>query len=200
MKIGYARTSTIDQVAGLEAQLRDLQAAGCEKIYQEQISSVAPREELKKAIEYAKEGDVLIVMKTDRLARSTAHLLEIVQTLEKKKVGLQILDNASMDTTSPTGKAFLTVLSAIAKLEREIMLERQREGIAKAKAEGKFKGRKPMSKALINEILQKSKERITRKDLAKYIGISEATVYRVLKKGTRILPESNELMSCGNAN
>lgn len=181
MIVGYARTSTADQVAGLEAQLRDLKNAGCEKIFQEQTSSIAKRGQLQAAIEYVRDGDVLVVTKLDRLARSVANLLELVQMLEKKNVSLRILD-LGMDTRTSTGKMLLTMLGAIGQFEREIMLERQKEGIAKAKAEGKFKGRQPLSKALVSEILHlaNGSPRITRKKVADKLGVGEATVYRIL--------------------
>ncbi len=123
MIIGYARTSTIEQIAGLEAQLREFEAAQCKKIFQEQVSSVAIRAQLEAALAFTREGDVLVVTKLYRLARSVADLMTIIQTLEKKQVGLRIL-NLGMDTQTPTGKLMLTVLGGVAQFEREIMLER----------------------------------------------------------------------------
>lgn len=181
MIVGYARTSTADQVAGFEAQIRDLKAAGCEKIYQEQASSIADRTQLQAAIEFVRESDVLVVTKLDRLARSVADLLTIIQALEKKGVSLRIL-NLGMDTKTPTGKMLLTMLGAIGQFEREIMLERQREGIAKAKAEGKFKGRQPLAKEIVDEILKLAETRMTRKQMADKLGVGEATIYRTLKE------------------
>jgi len=180
MILGYARTSTDDQIAGLEAQIKELNAAGCNNILSEQVSSVKDRPKLKTAIDFCNDGDVLVVTKLDRLARSTADLLAIVKALEKKKVSLRIL-NLGMDTATPTGKLLLTTLGAIAQFEREVMLERQREGIAKAKAEGKYKGRQPLDPEIVNEVLRLSDTRLTRKKLAEKLGIGEATVYRVLK-------------------
>ena len=92
MNIGYARTSTVDQVAGLEAQLAELQAVGCEKIFHEQVSSISTRVELHAAIEFVREGDVLVVTKIDRLARSVTDLLAVIQALDHKKVGMRILN------------------------------------------------------------------------------------------------------------
>jgi DNA invertase Pin-like site-specific DNA recombinase len=192
MIVGYARTSTIEQVAGLETQLRELQSIGCDKIYQEQISSIAERNQLKAAIDFVREGDVLVVTKLDRLARSVADLLTIVQSLEKKNVFLRIL-NLGIDTNTPTGKLMLTMLGAIGQFEREIMLERQREGIAKAKAEGKFKGRKPLDRGIVEEVLRLCETRITRKEVAGRLEIGEATVYRVLKDAKQ--KNSNILIS-----
>src|SRR3954451_9668283 len=140
---GYARTSTEDQKAGLEAQERDLRAAGCERIFAEQVSSVAERDKLKDLLGFVREGDAVVVTKPDRLARSTAELLTIEADLTKRGVGLLILSMGGerLDTRNPTSKLMLTILAGVATWEREIMLERQREGIAKAKAEGKYKGR-----------------------------------------------------------
>lgn len=181
MKIGYARTSTIEQVAGFEAQIRELEGAGCEKVFKEQVSSVAEREYLRQALEFVREGDTLVVTKLDRLARSTADLLDIANRLEAKKVTLWIL-NLGMNTSTPTGKLLLTMLGAIAQFEREIMLERQREGIAKAKGEGKFKGRKPVGDDKRAEALKLAETRISRKEIAERLNIGEATVYRLLKE------------------
>lgn len=181
MNVGYARTSTIEQNAGLEAQLKDLKLVGCEKIFCEQISSVALRAQLQAAIDFVREGDVLIVTKIDRLARSVADLLTTIQALEHKKVGLRIL-NLGMDTQTPTGKLMLTVLAGVAQFEREIMLERQREGVAKAKAAGKYKGRKPIPLDLQQEIMRLVAEGKSKVSIAQRLKIGEATVYRVLRR------------------
>src|SRR5437764_6521322 len=137
MLIGYARTSTTDQQAGLQAQLRDLQAAGCERLFSERVSSVADRAELDRASQFVREGDTLVVTKIDRLARSTIRLWAIVGGLEAKGVGLRVINLGGevVDTKSATGKLILTIFAGFAQFEREMMLERQREGIAKAKAE-----------------------------------------------------------------
>lgn len=133
MLIGYARTSTVDQKAGFEAQLAELARAGCTKIFKEQVSAVGKRSELEAAIEFCRDGDCFIVCKLDRLARSMQHLQQIVAELERKKVALRIL-NLNLDSATPTGKLMLNLLGSIAQWEREMLLERQREGIAKAKA------------------------------------------------------------------
>jgi DNA invertase Pin-like site-specific DNA recombinase len=181
MNIGYARTSTADQVAGLEAQLAELHTAGCEKIFHEQVSSAGTRSELQAAIEFVREGDVLVVTKIDRLARSVTDLLAVIQSLNHKKVGMRIL-NLGMDTQTPTGKLMLTVLAGVAQFEREIMLERQREGVSKAKAAGKYRGRKPISLARREEVMQLAKSGTSKTKIAKQLGIGEATIYRILKK------------------
>ena len=181
MLIGYARTSTLDQKAGLEAQERDLAAVGCERIFVEQVSSVdvAKRERLAEALAFARQGDTLIVTKLDRLARSVAHLVDVLGQLEAKGVALRILA-MGIDTATPTGKLMLTILGGVAEFEREIMLERQREGIAKAKAEGKYKGRAPTARAKGDEVLRLHGEGIGGTEIAKRLGIGRASVYRIL--------------------
>lgn len=179
MIIGYARTSTIDQIAGFEAQLKALRAVNCEKIFQEQVSSVGERLQLAAALEYVREGDVLVVTKLDRLARSVADLMTTVQTLDRKIVGLRVLD-LGMDTHTPTGKLMLTVLGGVAQFEREMMLERQREGVAKAKAEGRYKGRKPVSSERRDAVLQLAALGTTKAGIARQLALGEATVYRIL--------------------
>lgn len=184
MLVGYARTSTTDQKAGLEAQLRDLAKMDCERVFQEEISSVDKdgRGQLEDALQFIREGDVLIVTKLDRLARSVKHLLEITERLEAKKATLRILD-ASIDTATPNGRLMLNLLGSIAQFEREIMLERQREGIAKAKAEGKYKGRKPTEENKVAEVKRLVQvEGLSPTEAAKRAGVARATAYRVLKE------------------
>ena len=179
MIVGYARTSTLDQTAGFDAQLKELHVAGCEKIFQEQVSSVGERVQLAVALEYVREKDVLVVTKLDRLARSVSDLMTIIQTLDRKSVGLRVL-NLGMDTHTPTGKLMLTVLGGVAQFEREMMLERQREGVAKAKAEGKYKGRKPISSERRADVLRLVAQGISKANVARQLNLGEATVYRVL--------------------
>lgn len=182
MLIGYARTSTAEQVAGLEAQIAALKAAGCEKVFQERVSSVAERAQLEAALEFARDGDRFVVTKMDRLARSTQHLLEIVKHLEGKGVALRILDfqGDTVDTKSPQGKLMLTVFAAFAEFERGVMLERQKDGIAKAKAEGKYKGRKPTARAKAEEVLARHGNRESPSEIARAVGIGRASVYRII--------------------
>lgn len=184
MIIGYARTSTIEQQAGYEAQLRDLKAHGCEKIFSEQVSSVnSHRNELDAAIEFAREGDIFVVTRLDRLARSVSDLLRIVSKLEAKGVGLKILDMA-IDTTTPTGRLLLNLVGSIAQFEREIMLARQREGIAKAKAENKFKGRQPTARRKTANVWAMHQDGKKAADISKELGISRSSVYRILADAT----------------
>ena len=179
VKIGYARTSTLDQEAGFEAQIRELETAGCEKVFQEQVSALGDRDELDTALEFIREGDSLVVCKLDRLARSTRHLGEIVETLKEKGADLEIL-TLGIDTSTPTGKLILDLLGSVAEFERAMMLERQREGIAKAKAEGKYKGRQPTARAKADQIKALKAEGKGATVIAKELGIGRASVYRIL--------------------
>ena len=178
--IGYARVSTTDQ--NLETQLEQLKKAGAEKIFQEKISGVKRnRPQLIEMLNYVREGDSVVVTKLDRIARSTKHLLEIVDLIQEKGVDFKVL-NINLDTSTPTGKLMLTMLGAIATFEREMMLERQAEGIAKAKADGRYKGRKPTARAKSQEILELAVSGTTKQAIADQLGIGVASVYRVLKE------------------
>ncbi len=178
--VGYARTSTSDQKAGLEAQLRDLSNAGCGKIFKEKMSSVASkRHQLEAVLEWVREGDKLVVTKLDRLARSVADLVAITEALKRKKVELQIL-SMNLDTSTPTGKLMVNLLGAIAEFERELMLERQREGVAKARAEGKYLGRQPTARRKSDQVRQLRAEGKSANDIVKTLGISRASVFRIL--------------------
>lgn len=179
MRIGYARVSTLDQDAGLDAQVKELEQAGCEKLFKEKVSSVAKRGQLEAALDFAREGDTLVVTKLDRLARSTRHLGEIVDQLDSKGAHLQIL-NLGIDTGTATGELVVNLIGAIAQFERKMMLERQREGIARAKAEGKYKGRKPTARAKSDEVARLRREGRGASEIAEKSGISRASVYRIL--------------------
>ena len=187
MLIGYARTSTLEQKAGLEAQKDSLTALGCERIHHEQTSSVGLRESLRAAIEFSRQGDTIVVTKLDRLARSVRHLGEIIDELDAKGVGLRIL-NLGLDTSTATGKLMLNVVGSVAQFEREMMLERQREGIAKAKAEGKYKGRKPIAKEKVEEVLQLLSQGTTKREVARRLQVSERSIYRIVKEAVYAHP------------
>lgn len=183
MKVGYARTSTIEQIAGIQAQVRDLIAAGCDEknIFQEHASAIKKRDGLEKALAFVREGDTLIVTRLDRLARSVPDLYRIVDILKEKKVNLQIM-SMGIDTGTAAGKVMLTTMGAFAEFEREIMLERQKEGIAKAKEEGKYKGRKPMPTEIEKAVAMYIETGVSKAWIAKKLGIGDATVYRIAKK------------------
>jgi DNA invertase Pin-like site-specific DNA recombinase len=127
-------SSIEDQLAVVDAQVAAFEAEGCEKLFQERLSAAAQREQLEVALVWAREGDTLVVTTMDRLARSNQHLLEIVEGLERKGVALRLLDfkGHGVDTHSRQGKLVLTMFAAFAQFERELMLERQPDGIAKA--------------------------------------------------------------------
>jgi len=196
--IGYARTSTEEQKAGLEAQERDLLAAGClpQHIYSEQISSVASRAELIRALAAVAPGDTLVVTKPDRLARSTVDLLTIEADLTKRGIGLLILSMGGerLDTRNPTSRLMLTILGAVAAWEREIMLERQREGIARAKAEGKYCGRKTTPDGIIDSVTELDAAGVTHAEIARRCRVSIRTVGRIRKaskpNGNGHIPQS----------
>jgi DNA invertase Pin-like site-specific DNA recombinase len=173
----------LEQQAGLDAQTRDLKAAGCEKVFSEQVSAVGKRPQLEAAIDFIREGDTLVVTKLDRLARSTQHLLEVADRVKTKNADLCIL-NLGADTSTATGRLMFTVIGAVACFERELMLERQREGVARAKAEGKYKGRKPTARARAAEIATLKADGVRPTDIARRLGIGRASVYRVL--GTKL--------------
>ena len=177
--IGYARTSTIEQVNGLDAQIDQLNSLGCEKIFSEQVSSVSKRPELMKSVDFCREGDIFVATKLDRLARSVQDLWKLVDTLDRKSVHLKILD-IGIDTSAPTGRLILTVLGGISQFEREIMLERQREGIARAKVAGKYKGRKPTAQQKTRDVLALKQDGLGATEIAKVVGIGRASVYRIL--------------------
>jgi DNA invertase Pin-like site-specific DNA recombinase len=182
MKIGYGRTSTLKQDAGLDAQIRDLTAYGCEQLFTEQLSSVdAERAQLEEAIKFARVGDVLVVTKIDRLARSIKNLVEIEARLAAKGVGLAIL-NPAMDTSTPAGRLTFNIFGSVAQFEREIMLERQREGIAKASAEGKYKGRKPLPANVEADVLALKAQGVGATEISKRLDIARKSVYRILER------------------
>lgn len=182
MLIGYARTSTAEQEAGLDAQRRDLKAHACEEMFEEQVSSVQRREELEKVLRFIRKGDTLVVTKLDRLARSVPDLVKITERLEEKGASLRIL-NMNLDTSTPTGRLMLNLVGSIAQFEREIMLERQREGISKAKSEGKYKGRAATARAKADEVLALKKQGKGASEIAELTEMGRASVYRILAGG-----------------
>jgi DNA invertase Pin-like site-specific DNA recombinase len=171
--IGYARTSTVEQVAGLQGQIRDLKAFDPDiQIFQEHVSSVAERVELDAALASLGRGDTLVVTKPDRLARSTLQLLSIVKQLDTNGASLLILSMGGqrIDSGSPTGKLMLTFLAGVAEFERDMMLSRQKEGIAKAKVDGKYRGRTA-------KVISFS-DGLTAKEVAESHGVSLRTIQR----------------------
>ena len=181
MLIGYARTSTAKQNGGLLAQLGMLEQAGVDRdnVFQEQVSSVQERIQLEAAIRSLRKGDMLVVTKLDRLARSLENAIQLERKICERGATLRVLD-PSIDTSQPIGRLLFNMISAIAQFEREIMLERQREGIARAAAEGKYKGRVPTARARTTEVISLAERQVGAVKIAKTLGISRASVYRIL--------------------
>lgn len=178
MIVGYARVSTAGQ--SLDVQLEQLDQAGVEKVFREKASGVKrDRPQLAALLDFVREGDQVVCCKLDRIARSTRHLLEIVEALEQKGVGFRVL-NINLDTATPTGKLMLTMLGAVATFEREMMLERQAEGIEKAKQAGKFRGRKPTAQQKATQVRTLAEQGSKRQAIADELGIGIASVYRIL--------------------
>lgn len=185
---GYARVSTEHQ--DIDLQIEELKRYGCDVIYQEKGSgkSAEDRQELQKLIETVQPGDKMVFTKLDRFARSTVDALQIATRLNQKGVAMVILNFGGMqvDVSTPTGKLMLTMFAGFAEFEREIMLERQRAGIARAKKAGKYKGRVKkyhehhagMKHALE---LRRTTDK-TVKEICAITGVSRSALYRELAK------------------
>lgn len=184
--VGYARVSTTGQ--SLDAQIEAL--SGCEKIFREKISGAKDdRPELQALLEFVREGDIVQVTKLDRLARNTRHLLEISEYLQVKSVALNIL-NIGINTATPTGKLMLTMIGAIATFEREMMLERQAEGIALAKLKGKYKGRKATARGKAQEVIELIENGASKPEISRQLGIGITSIYRIIRANRPDLLES----------
>ena len=180
MLIGYARVSTTDQDAGFDAQKRELATVGCEEFFCEKVSSVGERQQLKECLRFIRKGDTLVVTKLDRLARSMRDLIEIVDQVKDKGAELRILA-MNLDTSNATGELMLNVLGSVAQFERSMMLERQREGIAKAKSEGKFKGRAPTAPRKSVDVIRMWSAGTKPPEIVEALGISLSSVYRIIR-------------------
>jgi DNA invertase Pin-like site-specific DNA recombinase len=183
MKVGYARVSSSGQ--SLDTQIEKLTAFGCEKVFQEKRSGATreKREAVNAALEFCREGDVLVITKLDRLARSMFDLQDITKTLDRKGVDFIVLDQ-SIDTTTPAGRLTFHLLGAVAEFERDLIAERRNEGIAKAKAKGvKFGRREKLSNTQVEELRSAHGAGETRQTLMKRFDISKSTFYRLLPVG-----------------
>lgn len=178
--VGYARVSSLGQ--DHDGQTTRLKGAGATKVFAEKRSGLdGSRPELARCIEYVREGDTLVVTKLDRLARSTADLYKIVTSLGEKGVGFRVLDDPTVDTSSRTGKLILGLLALIAEFETEIRRERQMEGIARAKAEGRVGGRpKKVTLDMERRIGKLRDEGLSIRKVAAEVGLSKATVQKLL--------------------
>lgn len=181
MKIGYIRISTADQnTARQEVLMREL---GVEQVFIDRMSGKnTDRPELKRMMSFVREGDTVIVEAISRFARNTKDLLDLVEQLSAKEVEF-ISKKEAIDTTTPTGKFMLTVFGAVAELEREYILQRQREGIAVAKQNGVYKGRKPIEHPKFAEIVHLWKGGdITAVEAMKRLDMKPSTFYRKVKE------------------
>lgn len=185
MKIGYARVSTQDQ--NLDLQTDALKKAGCERIYQEQVSGSGklPRPELDRLLENIREGDMVMVWKLDRLGRSLKNLIELVNLFNEKGVGFVSL-NDPVDTTTAQGRLVFNIFASLAEFEREIIRERTMAGLAAARARGRVGGRRKglslaaQKTALAAETLYKE-QKFTVKEMCERLSISRATFYAYLR-------------------
>lgn len=178
MLVGYGRVSSSGQ--SLDIQLDALTEAGCEKVFAEKVSGRSTRDriELGNALDFVREGDTLMVTRLDRLARSVADLHQIIERLTTKGVGFKCLNQSGVDTDTSTGKLMLSVLGAVSQFENDIRRDRQMEGVMKAKAEGRYKGRKPSIDSIRVKELHDTGMRPV--DIARSLGIGRASVYRAL--------------------
>lgn len=177
--IGYARVSTAGQ--SLDVQIEQLTAAGCKKIFSEKASGAKDdRPKLRELIEYVRrdEGDVVVCSKLDRIARSSRHLLQVVDLLKEKGAELRVL-NSPIDTTSAHGQLQLQILAAFAEFELAIQKERRREGIEAAKEKGVYKGRQPTARRQAGKILELIEAGVPKLEIAKRLGVGKSSVYRI---------------------
>lgn len=180
MKIGYIRISTTDQsIARQEVLMQELCV---EQVYIDRTSGKnTDRPELKRMLGFVREGDVVIVESISRFARNTKDLLELVEILAEKQVEF-ISKKEAIDTTTPTGKFMLTVFGAVAELEREYILQRQKEGITIAKEKGVYKGRKPIERPNFKEVVEAWKNgKITAVEAQHRLNLKPSTFYRKVK-------------------
>jgi DNA invertase Pin-like site-specific DNA recombinase len=189
MRVGYARVSTRDQDAAMQAEA--LTAAGCEKIFEETASGAQKdRPELVQAIAYLRKGDVLTVWKLDRLARSLKQLIDTVEELERRGIGFVSLTE-SIDTTTPGGRLVFHLFGSLAEFERELIRERTNAGLKSAKARGVKLGRpKALEGAGLKMALaMKAAGTMTATEIANQVGVSRASLYRALAAQSEALDQ-----------
>ena len=181
MKVGYARTSSLQQIGGLESQIKKLEEYGCQKIFSEQYTGTTTegREQLKACLDFVREKDEIVFVRVDRIARSSLDLQLIVKQLKEKGVDITATDQP-ISTKDATSKCFLDMLGVFAELENSIRAERQASGVARAKALGKYKGGK--SRINIEEIKELKAQGLGATAIAKRMNIHRDSVYRLLKK------------------
>ena len=183
MMIGYARVSTQDQ--NLDLQTDELTKLGCQKIYQEKVSSGKERPQLMKMIENLREGDSVMVWKLDRLARSLKELINLVEILRVKKVNFTSVKD-SIDTSTVQGRLLLNIFGSLAEFERDTIRERTKAGLSAAKARGRMGGKKkglsPEAKKKAETAVMLYKQKKSAVEIAGIIGVGRATVYRYLEE------------------
>lgn len=181
MKIGYVRVSTQEQNTIRQEVL--MHSLGVDQLYIDRASGKsADRPELRKMLTYVRQGDTVIVESISRFARNTRDLLELVEQLTAKQVDF-ISQKEAIDTTTPTGKFMLTIFGAVAELEREYILQRQREGIAIAKEQGKYTGRKPIMPPNFDSVVRQWREgKISAAEAMRRLNMSSSTFYRKVKE------------------
>ncbi len=178
--LGYARVSTADQ--DLRLQIEAFKKEGVTKIFKEKVSGAkADRPELHKMLEYAREGDTIIVWKLDRLARSLRQLIEIVDDLNQRGIGFKVLTGAPIDTTSPHGKLVFGIFGALAEFEREQTLERVEAGLAAAREAGRVGGRPSLSEDKVTEIRQRLARKESWSTICQAMSISRSTLAKYAK-------------------
>ena len=180
MKVGYIRVSTQEQNTVRQEVL--MQELGAEQIFIDRMSGKSmDRPELKRLMAFVRTGDCVIVESISRFARNTRDLLELIEQLQQKEVQF-VSKKEAIDTTTPTGKFMLTVFGAVAELEREYILQRQREGIAIAKANGVYKGRKPIQRAAFEAIVtQWQNGEMTAVEAQRRLELTPSTFYRKVR-------------------
>lgn len=190
--VGYARVSSAQQDHA--SQVDRLVTAGATKVFSEKRSGLdGERPELARCLEYVREGDTLVVTKLDRLARSTSDLYRIVSDLTDRGVAFKVLDDAAVDTSSRTGKLVMGILALIAEFETEIRRERQMEGIARAKAEGRSGGRPRLVTAEVEATMARLRtEGMSIRGIAAQVGLSKATVQKVLAAASPASVQADE--------
>lgn len=179
--VGYARVSTLEQ--NVSRQVKALEVE-CDKIFVEKVSAskTSNRPQFQEMLRYLREGDVLQVTSADRLARSTRDLLDIVQSLKDRGVQVEFLDNPALNTDTPQGEFMLTILAAVAQLERSIIRERQAEGIAIAKAKGKYDRAPKLNPEQAREVRRLDALGVPKTAIARKMGCSRHTIYSVLDR------------------
>lgn len=181
MIIGYVRVSTAEQNSARQEVL--MQQLGVQRMYIDRASGKnTDRPQLQKMLSFVRQGDTVVVESISRFARNTRDLLELIDQLNAKDVGF-ISKKEAIDTSTPTGKFMLTVFAAVAELEREYILQRQKEGIALARQAGKYKGRKPIDRTTLQPVLEKyRKGHLTAVQAMRKMGVSKSTFYRIVSE------------------